>query len=202
MKRFDQENYPERAVAIVAVGADVVTLTGSSGTANVTVNGVAYLATWDTDLTDTAANFVTLHKAALGLVGIKLSSAAAVITFVHKRAHIITNRVAATIANVSGDLAGTLTATFVPDFNVARVFQLALACPFTIAAPLNIREGQSVRFELTAGGAYAITWNAFYQFAGGTEHTQTSTALDILAGSYNKAANKIYLTVESSDVKA
>jgi hypothetical protein len=201
MKRFDQENYPARAVAIVAVGADEVTLTGTNGTANITIGGIAYLVTWATDLTGTAAAFVVSHKVALGLLGIKVTSAAAVLTFVHKRAHIITNRVAAVIAAATGDLDGDMAATFTPDFNVARVFQLALACPFTIAAPINLRDGQSIRFEFTAAGAYAITWNAFYRFAGGTEHTQTSTSLDILEGSYNKAANFVYLTVESKDIK-
>ena len=72
----------------------------------------------------------------------------------------------------------------------------------TIEAPRNLRDGQGVRFELTADGAYAVTWDTQYQFAGGTEHTQTSQGLDILEGSYNKAAAKVYLTLEASDVKA
>jgi len=202
MKRFDQENYPDKATAVLVVGADEVTLVGTNGTANITVNGVAYLVTWDTNLTDTATAFVAAHKVALGLVGIKLSSAAAVITFVHKRAHVMTNRITATIAGATGDLDGTIAGTFVPDFNAARVFQLHLDCAMTIGAPRNVRDSQFVRFELTADGAYAVTWNAAYQFAGGTEHTQTSQGLDILEGSYNKAAAKVYLTLECADVKA
>jgi hypothetical protein len=108
----------------------------------------------------------------------------------------------AVIAGAAGDLSGDMAATFIPDFNVARVFQLALACPFTIGPPVNLRDGQSIRFEFTAAGAHAITWDTQYQFAGGTEHTQTSTSLDILEGEYNKAADKVYLTVVSQDVKA
>lgn len=42
-----------------------VTLTGTGGTANIVVDGVEYLATFDTDLTTTASNFVTAHAAAL-----------------------------------------------------------------------------------------------------------------------------------------
>lgn len=300
MKFFDPVNY-DRNVAVVPVGADVVTLTGTSGTATITVNGVDYLATFDTDLDETSEDFVASHRVALNLRGIKVvatgsvkqvdtvsvtgasgtaniavagglgpllltfnstltltcsdfvtaneaaylavgivltssvadliftsvdlggefahptitaatgdldgtvantTAPASVLTFTHKRAHIVTNRVACTIANVSGDLSGTLTATFTPDFNIGRVYQLAVACPVTIAKALNLRDGQYVRFEITTAGNYTVTWNAAYQFAGGTEHTQTSTALDILAGNYNAAADKVYLTLESSDVKA
>jgi len=201
MKFFDSENN-DRAVAVVPVGADTVTVTGTSGTANITVNGVDYLATFATDLTTTAANWVAAHRAALLLRGIRCSSAAAVISLVHKRSQIVTNRVAATIANATGDLAGTVAGTFTPDFNTARVYQLSVSAPITIAKALNLKDGQAVRFEITATGAYSVTWNAGYQFPGGTEHTQTSTALDILEGFYNAAADKVYLTLEAADVKA
>lgn len=200
MKYFDQEN-SNRGVAVVPVGGDVLTLTGATGTATVTVNGVAYLATFGDDLSDTAGDFVTSHRAALLLRGIDVSAAAAVLTFTHKRSHIVTNRVAVTIANVSGDLAGTVAGTFTPDFNTARVYQLSISSAVTIAKALNLRDGQAVRFEITATGTFAVTWNAAYQFAGGTEHTQTASGLDILKGNYNKAADKVYLTLESSDVK-
>ncbi len=44
---------------------DTVTLTGTAGTANITFNGTAYLATFDTSLTITATNFVTSHAATI-----------------------------------------------------------------------------------------------------------------------------------------
>lgn len=51
---------------VVAVNAKkTATLTGTSGTANVTINGVAYLATFASDLTTTAANFVTAYAATI-----------------------------------------------------------------------------------------------------------------------------------------
>ena len=201
MKYFDSEN-SNRGVAVIPVAGDVVTLVGTSGTADITINGVVYLATFSNTLTETAVNFVALHKAALGLVGINISSAVAVITLTHKRAHIATSRVAATAANVSGDLTPTVAGTFIPDFNVGRVFQLSISAAVTIGKAINLKDGQEVRFEITATGAFGITWNAAYQFAGGTEHTQTSSGLDILKGNYNAAADKVYLTLESSDVKA
>ena len=86
---------------------DTVTLTGTSGTANVNINGVDYLATFDTDLTTTAANFVTAHAATILAREGKLvvtSSGADII---------VTAGIAGmaqqdpTVANVSGDLAGS-----------------------------------------------------------------------------------------------
>lgn len=201
MKYFNSEN-SDRGVIAVALNANVVTLTGSSGTANITVDGVAYLATWASSLTVTAANWVALHRDALLLRGIRATSAAAVITLTHKRAHIVTNRVTATIANVSLTLDGTLSATFTPDFNTARVYKLAVGCAVQLINPVNMVDGAPVRLELTAGGSFAVTYGDDYQFPGGTEHTQTASGLDILEGSYNKTADKLYLIVEGSDVKA
>lgn len=77
-----------------------ITLSGTSGTANLTVNGTAYLATFDTSLTQTATNFVTAHRAALEARGYKVTSNGAEVRF--------QGTGAVTIANVSGDLTGTV----------------------------------------------------------------------------------------------
>lgn len=85
------------------------TLTGTSGTANVLINSVNYLATFATSLTVTAADFVTTHAADLLLVGIKATSAGAVITLTAD----ITGRpfVLSSVLNVTGDLAGSVADT-------------------------------------------------------------------------------------------
>lgn len=88
---------------------DTVTLTGTSGTANITVNGVAYLATFTTNLTTSAANFVTSHSAALALRGITVTSSGADVIFTAAlagRPQVVSNAV-----NATGDLAGTSVAT-------------------------------------------------------------------------------------------
>lgn len=85
-----------------------LTLTGTSGTANVNVNGTNYLATFNTNLTTTAANFVTAHAAAiLADTGIVVTSAAAVIHFIGA-VDIVS---AITILNATGDLSGTYAVT-------------------------------------------------------------------------------------------
>jgi len=63
------------------VATQAVTLTGTSGTANISVGGTAYLATFATSLTQTATNFVTAHAAAiLAATGATVTSSGAVIT--------------------------------------------------------------------------------------------------------------------------
>ena len=58
---------------------DTVTLTGASGTCNVTVGGIAYLATFATSIAVTSAAFVATHASALALRGITLTGATTLI---------------------------------------------------------------------------------------------------------------------------
>ncbi len=82
-----------------------VTLTGTSGTANVVVNGVNYLATFATDLTTTANNFVTARAAAiLAATGAVVTANAGVLTFTDLAEGFPT----ITVANVTTNLAGTV----------------------------------------------------------------------------------------------
>lgn len=99
--------YTTAAVAQV----DTLTFTGSSGTANVTVNGVNYLATFDTDLATTAANFVTTHAAALALRDITLTYPGSGDAVVFTSAIPGQPFAAVTIANVTTNLAGSRAAT-------------------------------------------------------------------------------------------
>ena len=88
---------------------ETVTLTGTSGTANIAVNGVNYLATFSGSLTTTATNFVTSHATALALRGITVTSSTVDV--------ILTSSIAGqpftapTITNASGYLAGTVAHT-------------------------------------------------------------------------------------------
>lgn len=87
--------------------SQALTLTGSSGTANINIAGTDYLATFATDLTTTAANFVTAHAAAiLADSGAVVTSALAVITVTDAS----TGFPAMSITNATGNLAGTLAA--------------------------------------------------------------------------------------------
>jgi len=82
----------------------VVTLTGTSGTANITVGGVDYLATFTTNLTTSANNFVTSHSATLLALGITVTANSGALTFVAATETFPTiDR-----TNVSGDLSATI----------------------------------------------------------------------------------------------
>ena len=90
---------------------NTVTLTGTSGTGNITFNGIAYLVTFTTDLTTSAANFVTSHGAAIAarFNGAVVTSSGAGVIFTARYAGVpitATNNV-----NVTGNLAGSVVLT-------------------------------------------------------------------------------------------
>jgi hypothetical protein len=90
--------------ALNGYSTKTVTVTGSSGTANIAIAGTNYLATFATDLTTTASNWVTAHGATLLALGYTVTSALAVITIKALTEDFPT----ATITNATGNLAGTL----------------------------------------------------------------------------------------------
>lgn len=97
------------AVADGAIAqVDTIGITGTSGTANVTYEGVAYLATFNTSLNQTHADFVALHAAALALRGVLLTGTTSAI---FTAAVAGTEHASPTIANATGDLTGANVAT-------------------------------------------------------------------------------------------
>jgi len=80
-----------------------ITLTGTSGTANVIIDGTNFLSTFDTSLPETATDFVTARTAALAAKNVTVTADGAALTF-DGPAEFIEEM---TIANVSGNLAGT-----------------------------------------------------------------------------------------------
>ncbi len=103
-----QAYYPSLVIEAGAATGNAtrtVTLTGTSGTANVVVNGVAYLATFATDLTTTANNFVAARAAAiLSATGLVVTAAAGVLTFTGEAEGFPT----ITVANLTTNLGGTV----------------------------------------------------------------------------------------------
>jgi len=90
--------------ALNGYSTKTVTLTGTSGTANVAVAGVDYLATFTSNLTTSAANFVTSHAATLLALGVTVTADSGVLTF-----SVLTEDFPTiTITNATGNLAGTL----------------------------------------------------------------------------------------------
>lgn len=204
MKHFDLVNHAKRATNRITVYGNILTLTGTSGTANITINGYvnATIATFATSLTVTAANWVAANYNYYRAKGFIVSANAGVITVTPRYGWDTVNRIQVTIANATTNLSGTLAGTLQVDFAKARIWKVTFGQAITIAAPLNMKEGDRIRLELTAGGSYTTTWNAAWQFAGGTENVQTASGLDILEGQYDSVANKVYISSVVKDVKA
>jgi len=86
-----------------------LTLTGTSGSENINVGGVDYLATFATSLTQTATNFVATHGAAIeAATGIKVASVGPEIRFGYSSAASLN---AITISNLTPNLGGTFSTT-------------------------------------------------------------------------------------------
>ena len=92
-------------------GEKTSTITGTSGTANITINGVAYLATFNTSLTQTATDFVATHgPAILARMG-KCTLTVGVGTVKVTAGVPGMNVTVSAPVNVSGDLAGSVATT-------------------------------------------------------------------------------------------
>lgn len=95
---------------VAVKGKKTLTLTGTSGTATVTINGRNYTATFATNLTTTAANFQAANAAGvLSRFGRPVLTNSGVTVIVE--AGVPGMDVSMSIANVSGDLAGSVATT-------------------------------------------------------------------------------------------
>jgi hypothetical protein len=201
-KFFDPVNFGKKACHDVTIYGSVLTLTGSSGTANITINGIVNetIATYaGASLTTTAANWVAANYDFYYARGYVVSNAAQVITVNPRYGYDSVNRIKVTIANATTDLSGTLTGRCQPDFAKGRIWRITFGQHITILPPKNQKDGERIRLELKATGSYNVTWTAAaWYFAGGTEHTQTASATDVCEGSFQKAFAARYDTLTLS----
>lgn len=201
-KFFDPVNFGRKACHDVTIYGSVLTLTGGSGTANITINGYlnTTIATYaGSSLTTTAANWVAANYAYYYALGYKISNAAEVITVVPRYGYDSVNRVKVTIANVASNLSGTLTGKLEVDFSKGRTWRVTFGQNITILPPKNAKDGEHIRIEFKATGSFSTTWTAgAWYFPGGTESTQTSTSTDVLEGQFQLAFAARYDTLTLS----
>lgn len=187
MKFFDPANAPKRATAQVTIFGNVLTLSGGSGTANISINDIlnTTTASFSVDLTTTANNWVAANFEFYRVRGYRVSAAAGVITVVPEWGWDSVNRIKVTITTISV-LGGTVAGTFEPDLGQAKTWQVTFGQNITIRRPRNMVEGDNIRLELRPTGAFTTTWaiDGFF-FPGGTENVQTSTAIDTVTGTVN-----------------
>jgi len=103
-----QAYYPDLDILIDTPNqVQTINLTGTSGTANITVAGVDYLATFNTNLSTTEQDWVTANSATiLASTGTTVTYAGGLITFTAPSG----TMPIISVANASGNLAGTLSA--------------------------------------------------------------------------------------------
>lgn len=104
-----QAAYPDLTISIDTVNLSrTATLTGTSGTAVITIGGLPYTATFNTNLTTTASDFITANKTAIETAtdGTITSSGATIILVAPSGSY-----PEFSIANATGTLAGTVAAT-------------------------------------------------------------------------------------------
>lgn len=100
---------------VVAVkGKKTLTLSGTSGTANIPINGVNYLATFASSLTQTATNFVTTHGAAILARSGHCVVTSGAGTIIVEAGYPGMNVLIGAAVNVSGDLASSGVAATTP----------------------------------------------------------------------------------------
>ena len=129
---------------------NTITLTGTSGTANIPVKGVNYLATFNVaGLTDTASDFVTSHATALSTAGVTVTSDGAILTFVSSDPSELFT--IADAVNVTGDLAGTEATAALIDKILMWIVDGSEAIPFVdLTSAGNIRVNNYTPAETTA----------------------------------------------------
>jgi hypothetical protein len=125
----------------------LLTLTGTSGTANININGVNYLATFNTTLTQTAIDFVTTHQSTLLTLGIQVFAQSGVLKFGGTNA--ILNTI--TITTLTGNLSGTLN-TAIADHIVIPYLNTAY-------------NGQRLQHEIRVNFNIQVGSNNFYQLS-------------------------------------
>jgi len=181
MKHFNPD-FPKRSIQTVTIYGNVITLTGTSGTANITINGIlnTAAASFATDLTAAAAAWVTANYTYYYDRGFVVSAATGVITVLPRYAWDSVNRIKATITNATTDLAGTLTGTCKVDTSKAKIWRVTFGQNITMKRPVEPVDNDKVLIEFINSGSYTVTWdaNTFY-FPAGTEPTVTVSSRDV-----------------------
>ena len=170
---------------------DNLTLTGTSGTFNITINGTDYLATFNTDLDTTGDDFVSSHAAAI-LADTDL---------------VVTNN--SGVLNFDGptDYPITISAALTGDLNATAAAVTEAAAQVDNIIPANPNEGD--QFDLTIGGdtvSFTCTEGTVANVVDGlfaaiaAEITASpGGAFDLALASYTKATDSAYIIATAPD---
>jgi hypothetical protein len=145
----------EFSLQVDAQATRALTLTGTSGTANVSVGGTNYLATFATSLTQTGTNFVTAHATTiLADEGVYVYAAAGVITFTGEKEILD----AITITNVTTNLSGTFASV---GYSIDGTANITLKASNDLDAPFQDFDSNFVNINLATAANRMITRTSF-----------------------------------------
>jgi len=176
MRHFDPR-FSRTNIQKVTIYGSVITLTGSSGTADITINNIVntVAASFSSSLTATAANWVAANLAYYKQRGYAVSSAVGVITVTPESDWDTVNRINASISNLTGDLNGTLTGVFEPDFFKAKIWDVTFTMDSLIANPRNVTDGEEIKLLFHGTGLYTLTWGSLWFGSGGDDTLSIDT---------------------------
>jgi hypothetical protein len=190
--KYQDPNFSPKLVNRITLYGNIITLTGSSGTADITINGTKNTTglTVSSTLTAAASAWVLANHTFYKLRGFIVSDAAGVITVNPAHDWDTTNRINATIANLTGDLSGTYTGTFTLDGSKAKIWEVVLTtATVNFATPVGMKDGQTIKIIFVASTTSAVTTSALVYINGTSIVTfDVDTQPYIIDGMYTNTA--------------
>jgi hypothetical protein len=185
MKYFDSRSYVPKVIKGTILGNNVVTLTGSSGTAKISINGVANTTNASyagASLTTTAANWVTANYNYYKAKGFIVTSASEVITVAAVNPWDTASRINVTIANLTTNLSGTLTSILTIDLSNVGLFYPVTTIDTTtkIVAGIKPIAGGSATIRLIGDGTNTPTFSGFNQSSQSETYDPTLSAVNLV----------------------
>jgi hypothetical protein len=151
---------------------DVITLTGTSGTATILNNGVTKTATWHTSLTVTASDFVTTNAAAYLVAGTVLTSLGATLIFTANVAGTGFTG-ATTITNATLTLSGTVASADVTYPIYKSIPKTPASIYIWVGGVISVPEGTKDEFHYSGTVEIQVVDNS-------TQRADTKLAMSIL----------------------
>lgn len=188
MRHFDSI-FPKTNIQKVTIYGSVITLVGTSGTADITINNIvnAVSLSFSSSLTATANVWVAANLAYYKQRGYAVSASAGVITVTPESDWDTVNRINASIANLTEDLSGTLTGVFEPDFFRAKIWDVTFTMNSLVSNPRNVTDGDKIDLLLKGTGSYTLTWGSTWGFGGGGEPTSVDIDPTVIKVRYDKS---------------
>ena len=213
MKPFDLSKYGNHAIQRLTLYGNIITFVGNQGSVNIDINGHVKVATFDTDLTTTADNFVFNNYEYYRLHGFILTADTGVLTVTSAYGWGTINNIVVTVtpyipdeasptttpmATTTGgvDLTAIITGTLEIDFLKARIWKVAFDLDISVANPVNPTDGDRIRIELTTDVASRITWGDKWDFVGTDPYVLDNALFSVIEGVYDAVVDTVICTID------